>query len=166
MKTRLLSLILATTPLTPVAMAGTGGSVWSSSSGPSLPLHYIESIRISQNVPRNAPAETYAPQALFMLLYPSINDSNQDSIPQVANTVAATASKNSAFQQFRPRVNLSPSYVQEFAYIDTYSNIGKYRNNFPFPSIRMSLPLPWFGGGFGGGYQGLQFGLGSQLFRF
>ncbi len=166
MKTRLLSLILATTLLAPAAMAGTGGSVWSATTGPSLPLHYIESIRISQSVARSAPAETYAPQALFMLLYPSINDSNRDSIPQAANSVAATASKNSALQQFRPRVNLSPSYVQEFAYIDTYSNIGKYRNNFPFPSIRVSLPLPWFGGGFGGGYQGLQFGFGPKLFRF
>jgi hypothetical protein len=157
---------LLTSLQAPMASAGTGSSVWSSTSGPAQPLHYVESIRVTQSSPQIARVGSYAPTALFMLLYPSIDDSKTTSTEAETNSETLIASKNRGFQQFRPRVNLSPSYVQEFAYIDTYSNIRKYEDNFNFPSIRMNLPLPWFGGGFGGGYQRLQFGFGPKLFRF
>lgn len=163
---RFLSLMLGLAMVSPMANSGTPSRIWQAGTGPALPFRYIEPIRISQENPQIAQAGTYATEAIFQQLYPSIEQSTPRGLADAANIKGANVSKTSDSALFTPRVNLSPSYGQEYAYINTYSNIRKYEDIFTFPSIRMNSPLPWFGGGFGGGYHGLQFGFGPNLFRF
>ena len=138
-------------------------SVWNAEASPALPLRYIETAPQMRLIPQIANAGTYASEALFQQLYPSIN---ADDDTEAATTGPSIASKTKVFHPFQTRGILSSSYVQEFAYIDTYSNIRKYENNFSFPSIRMSLAMPPYGNGFGGSYPPLQFGFGLAAFRF
>jgi hypothetical protein len=138
-------------------------SVWNANAAPTLPLRYIESAPVLRLTPQIANAEVYAPKALFLQLYPSIN---QQADAVVATIEPSISSKTRDLGPIRTRGILSSSYVQEFAYIDTYSNIRRYEEFFNFPSIRMSLAMPQIGNGFGGGYQPLQIGLGPAAFRF
>ncbi len=138
-------------------------TVWNAGAAPALPLRYIESTPILRLTPQIANAEIYAPKALFLQLYPSINPQD-DAV--VATIEPSTASKTRDFGPIRTRGILSSSYVQELAYVDTYSNSREYEEFFTFPSIRMSLAMPRIGNGFGGGYQPLQFGFGPAAFRF
>ncbi len=138
-------------------------SVWDANASPALPLRYVESAPILRLAPQIANAETYAPKALFQHLYPSIDPMTEAESTTIAPTMA---SKTRDFGQIQPRGILSSSYVQELAYVDTYSNIRRYEDFFSFPSIRMSLAMPRFGNGFGGGYQPLQFGFGPVAIRF
>ena len=148
------------------SLAGPAASPWSNLSSPELPYRYIKTppdLRIS---PQTANAETYVPEALFSRLYPSISTVDLTGDALETNIQASIASKKEVFYQLPTRGNLSTYYVQEFAYITTYSNIRKYEDFIAFPSIRMSLALPRFGNGFGGGYQPLQFGFSPAAFRF
>lgn len=138
-------------------------SVWNTESSPARPYRYIESTPTMRFIPQIANAETYASNALFMRLYPSINAA---AIPENTTNAASIASKTRDFGPFQTRGILSSSYVQEFAYIDAYTNTGRYEEFFNFPSNRMSLAMPRFGNGLGGGYQPLQFGFGPAAFRF
>ncbi len=138
-------------------------NIWNSEISPALPLRYVETPPVLRLTPQIANAEIYASEALFQQLYPSIN---ADDAAEVATTGPSIASKTRDFFPFQTRGILSSSYVQEFAYIDTYSNIRKYEDNFNFPSIRMSLAMPPYGNGFGGSYPPLQFGFGPAAFRF
>jgi len=138
-------------------------NVWSAESVPALPLRYVETMPVLRLTPQIANAETYAPNALFLQLYPSIDAAHA----AAAVTIEPVAtSKTRVFGPNRTRGILSSSYVQELAYVDTYSNIRKYEDYFNFPSIRLSLAMPQFGNGFGGGYQPLQFGFGPAAFGF
>ena len=101
-----------------------------------------------------------------MLLYPSIGDSSAARMMDSTNIEPLLPSKYGLFSHNDPSVNLSPSYVQEFAYINTYSNIRNYEERLIFPSIRMSLTLPRFGIGFGGGFRNSQFGFGPISVQF
>lgn len=135
-------------------------TIWNSAHGPALPLQYVESTANLRLTPQNANAETYASAALYSRLYPSITQ-QASGASQIETTIQPSiASKNGDFQQFSPRVNLSPSYVQEYAYIDTYSNSRQFDNMFRLANIQMSLAMPQFGNGFGGGYPPLRFGFG------
>ena len=141
-------------------------SVWNSGLVPEQPLQYIKAAPISRIAPQIANAEIYAPESLLTRLNPSIEP---DQVPEESletNIQSSIVSKNGGFGQISPRVNLSPSYVQEFAYIDMYSNIRRYDDNITFPSVRLSLTMPRFGNGFGGGYQPLQYGFGPLAVRF
>ncbi|NOR62349.1 MAG: hypothetical protein GQ535_07650 [Rhodobacteraceae bacterium] len=138
-------------------------SVWNSNAGPALPYRYIESTPIVRLIPQNENAAIYASDSLYLRLYPSINSAPT---PADVTNEASIASKTREFGPIRTRGILSSSYVQEFAYIDTYSNNRRYEEFFNFPSIRMSLATPMFGNGLGGGYQPLQFGFNPAAFKF
>jgi len=159
-------LLLIATLLSSAAHGEGVGNIWAQTSGPGSPLHYIAEIPVLQNTAQVAKFETYAPESLSMLLYPSNNNYSTRYIANLVNTKQPSSSKYSVIQQNRRSVNLSTSYVQEFAYIDTYSNIRRYEDTFVFPSIRMNLALPEFGAGLGGGYQNSQFGFGPISVRF
>ncbi len=152
--------------ITQPVLAAPPQSTWNLTRTPEQPLRYIEAAPVLRLAPQIANAETYAPESLLRRLYPSITPPSARRPLEEANNAPSIASKNRGFVQNGPRGNLSPSYVQEFAYIDTYSNIRKYEQYFSFPSIRMSLAMPRFGNGSGGGYQPLQFGFGPAAFRF
>jgi len=138
-------------------------SVWNTTLRPPLPYQYIEIAPPSRLTPQIANPETYVSDSLFLQLYPSI--STRD-LPEEATSATSIASKTREIVQNQPRGILSSSYVQELAYVDTYSNIRRYEEFFSFPSIRMSLAMPRFGNGFGGGYQPLQFGFSPVAFKF
>ncbi len=138
-------------------------SVWNTKAGPTLPYRYIDSVPVLLTAPQFANAETYASEALFQQLYPSIK---MGTTPDAETIGSSIASNTRDFGPFQTRGILSSSYVQEFAYIDTCSNIRKYEEYFSFPSIRMSLAMPPYGNGFGGGYPPLQFGFGPAAFGF
>jgi hypothetical protein len=151
--------VLAAMPLS----AAPANSVWSLTTGPALPYRYMETESVLRRAPQIANPETYAPDALFSQLYPSIS---ADPTPQDATNAPVVASKTRKNLPFEPRGILSSSYVQEFAYIDAYSNTRKFNPNLGFPSIRLSLAMPRFGNGYAGGYQPLQFGFGPIALRF
>jgi len=159
---KLLAVTALTTALlsTAAPLLAAPNSVWNAQANPALPLRYVETVPIMRLAPQIANAGTYAPEALFLRLYPSI------SAGPSADVATNEPSKTRDFGPNQPRGILSSSYVQEFAYIDTYSNIRRYEEFFNFPSIRMSLAMPRVGNGFGGGYQPLQFGFGPSAFRF
>lgn len=138
-------------------------NVWHADTAPGLPLRYVEATPVLRLTSQIANAETYAPDALFLQLYPSIS---AGPAAGAATIEPLETSKTRDFEPIRTRGILSSSYVQELAYVDTYSNIRKYEDYFNFPSIRLSLAMPRFGNGFGGGYQPLQFGFGPAAFRF
>ena len=138
-------------------------SVWNTNTGPALPYRYVESTSVLRLTPQIANPEIYASDALFLRLYPSISTGRA---PEDATIEPSIASKTREIPPFQTRGILSSSYVQEFAYIDTYSNTRKLEEYFSFPSIRMSLAMPRYGNGLGGGYQPLQFGFGPAAFRF
>ena len=144
----------------PAVQAAPPASTWNGAQGPALPLRYIDPAPILRLTPQIANAETYASEALYALLYPSIARAPQSARTPETTIQPSIASKNSAFTQNTTRGNLSTSYVQEFAYIDVYSNTGKYDNIITLPTIQMSLAMPRFGNGFGGGYLPLRFGFG------
>jgi len=141
-------------------------TIWNTNQGPALPLRYIETTPVLRLTPHIANAETYAPLALFQHLYPSIPKPTVAPLRAEGNIEPSIASKSDEIGLLFRRGNLSPSYVQEFAYIDTYTNSREYEDIFNFPSIRMSLAMPRIGTGFGGGYQPLQFGFGPNAFPF
>jgi len=143
--------------------AAANPSVWNTGAGPALPYRYIESTPIVRLAPQNENAAIYASDSLFLRLYPSINTAPS---PTEATTELSIASKTREIGPIRTRGILSSSYVQEFAYIDTYTNNRRYEEFFNFPSIRMSLATPRFGNGLGGGYQPLQFGFNPAAFKF
>ncbi|MBL1436642.1 MAG: hypothetical protein COB08_010640 [Rhodobacteraceae bacterium] len=134
-------------------------SVWRSDVSPMIPYQYIESVPVLRLAPQIANAQTYASDSLYLRLYPSINTASMPSDPSIA-------SKTRGFVQNQTRGILSSSYVQEYAYIDTYSSTRTFEEYFSFPSIRMSLAMPPYGNGFGGGYQPLQFGFNPAAFKF
>lgn len=138
-------------------------SIWNSGSRPIKPYQYIEPIPESQLELHYENGEIYAPDALFTRLYPSIE---QGATPVEPPAEVSIASKTTPVGPKAPRGILSSSYLQEFAYINTYSNIGRYEQPFTLPSIRLRLAMPGFGYGFGGGYQPLQFGFGPAAFSF
>ncbi len=146
-----------------LAQAAPAASVWHLGTGPAQPYRYVESPPISRLAPQIENADIYVSDSLFLRLYPSINTGKTAENP---TTDASIASKTREIGPIRTRGNLSPSYVQEFAYIDAYTNSREYEEFFTFPSIRMSLAMPRIGNGFGGGYQPLQFGFGPAAFRF
>ena len=148
----------------PVAAAQ--NTIWQSDVRVQEPVLYADPAPISRLTPEIANPETYAPAALFAELYPSIPAEVLPSVGNKTNNQPSIASKNDDSFLNQPRVNLSPSYVQEFAYISTYSNIRKYVGYYSVPSIRLSLAIPRFGNGLGGGYPPLQFGFGPAAFRF
>jgi hypothetical protein len=143
--------------------AAPNANVWNTNAAPAMPYRYIESAPIMRLTPQNANLEIYASEALLMRLYPSINTG---ALPVDATNAASITSKTRDLGQNQPRGILSSSYVQEFAYIDTYSNTREFEEFFNIPSISMSLAMPRIGNGFGGGYQPLQIGLGPAAFRF
>ncbi len=149
--------IAMVTAFAPALQAAPEPSLWRPDQAPVLPLRYIEPVTILQFDPQIANAETYASESLYLALYPSIQQNPEAEIEGEANSQAIIASKTRDFEAFIPRGNLSPSYVQEFAYIDAYSNIRKYDGLTGFPNIQIRMALPQFGNGFGGGYQPLQF---------
>ena len=157
--TTLTAALLSTAP----PLLAAPNSVWNAQASPALPLRYVESAPVMRLTPQIANAGTYAPEALFLRLYPSISAGPS---ADAATNEPSKTSKTRDFGPIQPRGILSSSYVQEFAYIDTYSNIRRYEEFFNFPSIRMSLAMPQIGNGFGGGYQPLQFGFGPSAFRF
>ena len=122
-------------------------TIWSSAQSPALPIQYVESTSILRLTPQNATAETYASEALYSRLYPSIAQQASGPEPLETTIQPSIASNNGVFYQFSPRVNLSPSYVQEYAYIDTYSNSRQFDNMFRLANIQMSLAMPQFGFG-------------------
>ncbi len=146
-----------------LAQAAPAASVWAPSAGPARPYLYIESTPISRLAPQIENAAIYASDSLFTRLYPSIST---DVTAENETSELSIASKTREIGPIKTRGNLSPSYVQEFAYIDTYTNSREYEEFFSFPSIRMSLAMPRIGNGSGGGYQPLQFGFGPAAFRF
>lgn len=159
-------LLLIATLLSSAAHGQDAGNIWTNTSGPQAPLHYIANTPVSQSVVQIAKSGTYVPDSLSMLLYPSRGDSSTLHNAAGGNIEQALPSKYRVNQLILRRVNLSTSYVQEFAYIDTYSNIRRHEDTFVFPSIRMNLTLPGFGAGFGGGNQNSQFGFGPISVRF
>ena len=138
-------------------------SVWNNQSTPALPYQYIESAPVSEIAPLLENDATYASDSLYKQLYPSINEMQMSAD---STNGASMASKTRDFLSNSPRGILSSSYLQEYAYIDTYTNNKGYEEVFNFPSIRMNLATPRFGNGLGGGYQPLQFGFGPAAFRF
>ena len=153
------AIVAATLPL----QAAANPSVWNTKTSPALPYRYIESTPVLRLTLQNENAEIYASESLFSRLYPSIN---AGPAPAEVTIEASIASKTKDFGPYRPRGILSSSYVQEFAYIDTYSSNRRYEEFFSFPSIRVSLAAPRFGNGSGGGYQPLQFGFTPAAFKF
>ncbi len=151
--------LAATLPLQAVA----NPSVWNTGARPAFPYRYIESTPIVRLTPQNENAAIYASDSLYLRLYPSINTVP---LPIDVTTEPSIASKTREFGPIRTRGILSSSYVQEFAYIDAYSNNRRFEEFFSFPSIRMSLATPRFGNGLGGGYQPLQFGFNPAAFKF
>lgn len=150
------AIVVATAPLS----AAPNTTIWNSTNGPLLPLQYIESTPILRFPPQSANQEIYASEALYLRLYPSIPVDVSDQYVENANIQPSIASKKSIFGQNSDRVNLSPYYVQELAYVDTYSNIRKYDDFISFPNIQMSLAMSQFGNGLGGGYSPFRFGFG------
>jgi len=142
------------------ALAAPEMSVWNNARSPSLPHQYIESVPVARLTWHNSAAETYAPEALYLRLYPSIGAQLVGDKAAVTNIQPSISSKNSPFLQNPPRGNLSTSYLQEFAYIDVYSNTGEYDNIIRQPTIQMSFSMPRFVHGLGGGYLPLQLGFG------
>lgn len=153
------AIIAATLPM----QAFANPSVWHTGTGPELPYQYIESTPIMRITPQNENIGIYASDSLYLRLYPSINSA---AVSEETNIEPSIASKTRGFGPLQPRGILSSSYVQEFAYIDTYSNNRRFEEFFNFPSIRMSLATPRFGNGLGGGYQPLQFGFNPAAFKF
>lgn len=153
------AIVAATLPL----QATANPSVWKTNASPELPYRYIESTPIVRLTSQNENAAIYASDSLFSRLYPSINTALA---PRDATTEPSIASKTREIGPIRTRGILSSSYVQEYAYIDTYSSNRRYEEFFNFPSIRMSLATPRFGNGLGGGYQPLQFGFNPAAFKF
>jgi len=161
---------LAISALTVAISAGTlplqaapNQSVWNTDASPELPYSYIESTPIVRLTSQSENAGIYASKSLFSRLYPSIT---ARPAPVETTIGPSIASKTKDFGPIRTRGILSSSYVQEYAYIDTYSNNRRYEEFFSFPSIRMSLAAPRFGNGLGGGYQPLQFGFNPAAFKF
>ncbi len=163
MKTIFKSALTAAAVLAAPQMQAAPNSVWNTKTGPALPYRYIESTPVLRLTPQIENPEIYASDALFLRLYPSIS---APLAPEAATIDPNIASKTREIPPFQTRGILSSSYVQEFAYIDTYSNTRKFEQYFNFPSIRMSLAMPLYGNGLGGGYQPLQFGFGPAAFRF
>jgi len=153
------AIVAAALPL----QAAANPSVWNTNASPALPYRYIESTPVLRLAPQNENAAIYASKSLFSRLYPSINSAPSAPVAIIAPSIA---SKTREFGPIRTRGILSSSYVQEFAYIDTYSSNRGYEEFFTFPSIRMSLATPQFGNGLGGGYQPLQFGFNPAAFKF
>lgn len=164
MKLRISSMLTTATIAAALPLqAGSDTQVWSTDRSALIPHHYIESAPILRPEPQIANAETYASDSLYARLYPSINPASKPSNSTIEPSIV---SKTRDFAQNETSGILSSSYVQEYAYINAYSNIRKNEAYFSFPNIRMSLAMPPYGNGFGGGYQPLQFGFGPAVFTF
>lgn len=162
MKPLPICLLSATLVASTLPLLAAPNTVWNTTTSPALPLRYIESPPVLRLTPQIANAETYAPDTLFLKLYSSISTNTP---PDAATIEPSIASKTGISGPFLPRGILSSSYVQELAYVDAYSSVRKHEEFFTFPSIRMSLAMPRYGNGFGGGYRPLQIGFGPAAFR-